>query len=302
MRIAVTGNKGQVVSALLERGPLASVEIMAVGRPLLDLAEPNDLVPVFAALRPDVIVSAAAYTAVDKAESEPELAFAINGEGAGAVARAAAAIGVPIIHISTDYVFDGSKSSAWTEADPVAPLGVYGASKLAGEQAVSASGARAAILRVAWVFSPFAANFVRTMLRLGESRDRIAVVADQLGAPTSAFDIADGILRVAANLAEASAPSRYEGLFHMGAGGPDASWADFAEAIFACSVGHGGKGPAIDRIGTQEYPTPAKRPANSRLDSAKLADIHGVALPDWRGAVTQVVDRIFADASPTANS
>jgi dTDP-4-dehydrorhamnose reductase len=302
MRIAVTGNKGQVVSALLERGPLASAEIMAVGRPLLDLAEPNDLVPVFAALRPDVIVSAAAYTAVDKAESEPELAFAINGEGAGAVARAAAAIGVPIIHISTDYVFDGSKSSAWTEADPVAPLGVYGASKRAGEQAVIASGARATILRVAWVFSPFGANFVRTMLRLAESRDRIAVVADQLGAPTSAFDIADGILKVAANLVEVGAQSRYEGLFHMGAGGPDASWADFAEAVFARSVAHGGNGPAIDRIGTQEYPTPAKRPANSRLDSAKLAHIHGVALPDWRGALTPVVDRLFASASPTANS
>ena len=293
MRIAVTGKTGQVVTSMVERAARAGVEVVTVGRPELDLADPGDVAGVFAALAPDVIVSAAAHTGVDKAESEPDLAHAINATGAGAVARAAAEIGVPVVHLSTDYVFDGSKASAWVETDPTAPLGVYGASKLAGEQAVLRSGARAVILRLAWVHSPFGANFVKTMLRLAESRERLAVVADQIGAPTSALDIADGIFAVARGLLSRPGERALEGVFHMGAGGPDASWADFAEAVFDGSAARGGKRPVVDRIPTAAFPTPARRPARSRLDSSKLAAIHGVELPDWRVSLDVVLDRLI---------
>ena len=296
MRVAVTGKSGQVVSALVERGAAAGVEVVTIGRPELDLADPRDVTAAFAALAPDVIVSAAAYTAVDKAESEADLAHAINGRGAGAVAKAAAVLGVPVIHLSTDYVFDGSKAAAWVESDPVAPLGVYGASKLAGEEAVLASGARAVVLRVAWVFSPFGANFVKTMLRLAETRDRLGVVADQIGAPTSALDIADAVLAIAKTLVERPNEAGLLGVFHMGAAGPDASWADFAEAIFTGAAARGGKAPSVDRIPTSAYPTPAKRPAQSRLNSAKLAAVHGVSLPDWRGSLETVLDRLLGPA------
>lgn len=292
MRIAVTGQHGQVVSALLERGAARGVEVTTIGRPAFDLAEATDATDVFAAVKPDVIVSAAAYTAVDKAESEVELAHAINARGAGVVARAAATLGVPVIHLSTDYVFDGSKPTAWIENDPTGPLGVYGASKLAGEQAVLASGARAVVLRIAWVFSPFGANFVKTMLRLAETRDRIGVVADQIGAPTSAHDIADAVITIAKTLVDRPDDATLDGVFHMGAGGPDASWADVAEAIFAGAAARGHKAAIVDRIPTSAYPTPAKRPARSRLDSTRLAAVHGVELPDWRRSLEAVLDRL----------
>ncbi|NLH79306.1 MAG: dTDP-4-dehydrorhamnose reductase [Phyllobacteriaceae bacterium] len=297
MRIAVTGKAGQVATAMAERAERAGVEVVTVGRPELDLACPGDVTAVFAALAPDAIVSAAAHTGVDKAESEPDLAQAINATGAAAVAKAAAELGVPIVHLSTDYVFDGSKTSAWVETDPVAPLGVYGASKLAGETAVLGSGARAVVLRLAWVYSPFGANFVKTMLRLAESRDRLAVVADQIGAPTSALDIADGVFAVVRTLLARPGDRALEGVFHMGAGGPDASWADFAEAVFDGAAARGGKRPAVDRIPTSAYPTPARRPARSRLASAKLAEIHGVELPDWRLSLDTVLDRLIGPRS-----
>ena len=209
------------------------------------------------------------------------------------MAKAAAAIGVPVIHLSTDYVFDGSKATPLVESDPVAPLGVYGASKLAGETAVLSSGARAVVLRVAWVFSPFGANFVKTMLRLAESRDRLGVVADQIGAPTSALDIADAVLTIAKSLVERPHDPDLLGVFHMGAGGPDASWADFAESIFTGAAARGAKTPVVDRIPTSAYPTPARRPAQSRLDSARLASVHGIRLPDWRKSLDIVLDRLL---------
>lgn len=293
MRIAVTGKTGQVVSALIERGRAMGHEVEAIGRPELDLGEMRDAIDVFTAVKPDIIVSAAAYTAVDKAESELELAEAINGRGAGIVARAAAALGVPVIHLSTDYVFDGSKATPWVESDPTAPLGVYGTTKLAGEAAVLTSGARAVVLRVAWVFSPFGANFVKTMLRLAETRDRLGVVADQIGIPTSALDIADAVITIATTLRTRASDPSLTGVLHMGAGGPEASWADFAEAIFAGSAARGGKAAIVDRIPTSAYPTPAKRPAHSRLGSAKLATLYGVALPDWRGSLEIVLDRLI---------
>lgn len=293
LRIAVTGCTGQVATALAERGPLVGVEIVAVGRPDFDLAHPQNARDVFAAAKPHVIVSAAAHTAVDKAESEPDLAFALNATGAGAVARAAAELGLPVIHLSTDYVFDGSKPTPWLETDPTGPLGVYGATKLAGEEAVLAASTNAAILRISWVHAPFGANFVRTMLRLAETRERLGVVSDQIGAPTSALDIADGILAVARNLRDSPTDPSLRGLFHMPASGPDASWADFAEAIFAGSAARGGKTPIVDRIGTADFPTPARRPAHSRLSGDKLAATHGVTLPDWRASLEIVLDRLI---------
>lgn len=291
MRIAVTGKAGQVVTSLIERGTAAGHEVIALGRPELDLADPASVIRVLEAAAPDAIVSAAAYTAVDKAESESDLAHAVNGAGAGAVAAAAKALGVPLVHVSTDYVFDGTLSRPYVESDPTGPTGVYGASKLAGEQAVlAAHGDNSAVLRVAWVYSPFGANFVKTMLRLAGDRNEVSVVADQQGNPTSALDIADGIIRVVTNLVADSDPE-LRGTFHMTASG-EASWADFAEAIFAASAARGGPSVRVKRITTADYPTPATRPANSRLDCGLIRQVHGVALPDWHGSLDNVMARL----------
>jgi len=295
LRIVVTGGPGQLVLSLAERGPARGFAVIAVGPPMLDLAAADDE-SVFAALaaaRPDAIVNAAAHTAVDKAESERDLVFAINAAGAGAVARAAARLGVPLVHVSTDYVFSGDKPEPYVESDRPAPTGVYGASKLAGEEAVLASGADAAILRTAWVYSPFGANFVKTMLRLAESRDELGVVADQRGNPTNALDLADAVLTVAAHL-QADAAPELRGLFHA-TGSGEASWAEFAEAIFAASAQSSGHTARVNHITTADYPTPARRPANSRLDCSRLAERHGVRLPDWRASTADVVARLVAE-------
>jgi dTDP-4-dehydrorhamnose reductase len=292
MRIAVTGREGQVARSLAEVAPDKGSEVVAVGRPELDLAGSVDsIIAALEAAKPDVIVSAAAYTQVDKAESEPELAFTINEHGPRAVAQAGQRLGVPVVHLSTDYVFDGLKASPYIEEDPTGPTGVYGASKLAGEKAVLSQYPNSAVLRTAWVYSPFGANFVKTMLRLAGERDEIAVVADQRGNPTSALDIADGVLRVATNLVQDS-NSDLRGVFHMSAAG-EASWADFAEAIFAASAAGGGPSAGVRPIGTADYPTAARRPANSRLDSGKLARTHGVSLPDWHASLNKVVSRLI---------
>jgi dTDP-4-dehydrorhamnose reductase len=291
MRIAVTGKSGQVVTALIERGTAAGHDVIALGRPEMDLADPTSVARALAAATPDVVVSAAAYTAVDKAETEAELAHAVNGTGAGAVARAARALGVPVVHVSTDYVFDGMLDRPYRENDATGPTGVYGASKLAGEEAVlTEHGDNAAVLRVAWVYSPFGANFVKTMLRIAGDRDEVSVVADQVGNPTSALDIADGILLVATNLVE-SGDAGLRGVFHMTAQG-EASWADFAAAIFAASAARGGADANVRPISTAEYPTPATRPANSRLDCTRIAQVHNVKLPEWRTALHAVIARL----------
>ena len=291
MRIAVTGKEGQVALSLLERGAAAGHDIALVGRPELDLA--GDAPAIMEAIdlaRPDVIVSAAAFTAVDKAEAERDLAFAINGKGAGAVAAAAKAIGVPLVHLSTDYVFDGSKREPYGEEDQTGPTGVYGASKLAGEQAVLAAHDNVAILRTAWVYSPFGGNFVKTMLRLAGDRDEISVVDDQRGNPTSALDIADGIIAVSQNLVSGTNPAQ-RGIFHM-AGSGEASWAEFARSIFGYSIAAGGPGARVKSIASADYPTPARRPANSRLNSDKLALTHGVRLPNWHQSTASIVARL----------
>lgn len=290
MRIAVTGLAGQVATSLVERGAVFGHEVVAIGRPVLDLANPPSVARAVESTGPDVIVSAAAYTAVDKAENESDLAYAINSAGAGAVAAAAKTLGVPIIHISTDYVFDGALDRPYVESDLPRPTGVYGASKLAGEQAVLAAHDNSAVLRVAWVYSPHGSNFVKTMLRLATDRDEVSVVADQIGNPTSALAIADGIINVASNLVSDSDRS-FRGLFHMTASG-EARWADFAEAIFAASAARGGPSARVHKIGTVDYPTPAMRPANSRLNCERIAGVHGVILPDWRVSLDDTMDRL----------
>jgi dTDP-4-dehydrorhamnose reductase len=291
MRLVVTGREGQVVRSLLERASGSDIHIIALGRPELDLAAAEaEICSALEAVGPDVIVSAAAYTHVDKAESEPELAFAINEGGPRSIARAARKLEIPLIHLSTDYVFDGLQSSPYDEAAATNPTGVYGASKLAGEQAVLAEHANSVVLRTAWVYSPFGGNFVKRMLHLAADREEIAVVADQRGNPTSALDIADGILRVAVNLRGGGDPAQ-RGVFHMtGAGG--ASWAEFAEAVFELSAAAGGPSARVKRIGSADYPTAARRPANSQLDSSRLARAHGVSLPDWHSSLQQVVVRL----------
>jgi dTDP-4-dehydrorhamnose reductase len=289
--MVVTGRQGQVALSLFERGEADGYfEVIALGRPELDLADPKTIDVALRIARPDVIVSAAAYTAVDQAESEEGTATIINGIAAGKIAETAASLGVPIIHISTDYVFDGSKSSAYTETDAVAPIGAYGRSKLAGERAVAAAAVDFAILRTAWVYSPFGKNFLKTMLRLAESRDSLNVVDDQIGNPTSALDIADSALTVAANLLASDDPA-LRGIFHT-AGTGEGSWADFATEILARSAFFGGPSAEVIRIPSDQYPTPARRPANSRLDCRLIGARHGVNLPNWKQSTATIVERL----------
>lgn len=296
MRIAVTGKSGQVVTSLLERGAAVGHEMITLGRPKMDLSDPDTVLRAIEGAAPDAVVSAAAYTAVDRAESESDVAHAVNARGASAVAEAAKALDVPLIHLSTDYVFDGMLERPYRETDPIGPTGVYGASKLAGEQAVLAThGRNSAVLRVAWVYSPFGANFVKTMLRLAADRQEIFVVADQWGNPTSAFDIADGILKVADRLIADSDPG-LRGVFHMTAAG-EATWASFAEAIFAASKALGGLSARVRHIATADYPTPAVRPANSRLDCRLIARTHDIELPHWHSALETVVARLQIPAT-----
>jgi dTDP-4-dehydrorhamnose reductase len=292
MRLIVTGREGQIARSLRELAT-PDLEIVAVGRPELDLARPETILPVLKAARPDVVISAAAYTAVDRAESEAELAFAVNATGAGAVAEAAATLGVPVIHLSTDYVFDGGKAAPYIEDDPPGPLGIYGASKLAGEAAVAGATGNHVIVRTAWVHSPFGANFVRTMVRLAAERGEVRVVADQRGNPTYAPDLARALIKIAGNLL-LSDEAGLRGLFHL-AGTGAVSRADFARAIFAGLAERGRRAPAVVPVPTADYPAPARRPANSVLDCSLIRHRHGVVLPDWRLSLEACLDRILAD-------
>jgi dTDP-4-dehydrorhamnose reductase len=292
MRILVTGTEGQVARALAERAHLRGVSVSLIGRPELELTDEASVRDVIRRAEGDIIVNAAAYTAVDQAESEPELALAINGGGARAVAEAAHGKGIPVVQISTDYVFDGSSERPYREGDPVRPLGAYGRSKLAGEQGVAEANPDHAILRTAWVYSPFGKNFVKTMLRVGRDREELTVVADQHGAPTNALDIADGVIEVCRNLLARPGDRGLRGVFHM-TGTGYTTWADFACRIFEISARLGGPAARIRHIATAEYPTPAKRPANSRLDCTKLQAVHGVALPLWQVSLESCVDRLL---------
>lgn len=285
MRILVTGREGQVARSLVERAAgRKDLTLIALGRPHLDLEKPETIGLAIADARPDLVINAAAYTQVDQAEEEPERAFRVNGEAAGDVAAAAATLGVPIIHLSTDYVFDGRLDRPYREDDPVNPLGVYGRSKLEGEERVRAANSDHAIVRTAWVYSPFGRNFVKTMMTAAHTRDELNVVADQVGNPTSALDLADGLLAMAEQW-------RGSGTWHL-AGTGDASWHEFAEAIMSACREAGEPSARIAPIRTQEWPTKAVRPANSRLSSARFEADFGFAMPDWRASVLDVVMRV----------
>ncbi|MER9603769.1 dTDP-4-dehydrorhamnose reductase [Mesorhizobium sp. M0243] len=292
MRLVVTGRDGQVAASLLEAGQAAAgVEVIAIGRPQLDLSRPDTVIEAIAAAKPDIVVSAAAYTAVDQAEDEPDLAFAVNAVGAGKVAQAAACLGVPVIHLSTDYVFDGTKAGAYEETDETAPRNAYGVSKLAGEQAVAAANPRHLILRTAWAYSPFSRNFVKTMLKLANDRDEIAVVADQWGNPTSAIDIADAILHAATMLHENKGSAAF-GIYHL-AGTGETNWSGFARHILDTSRVFGGPWARVRDIATMDYPTKARRPANSRLSTAKFTATYGWTAPEWQQSAKEIVSRLL---------
>lgn len=279
------------MSALIERAP-RDVEIIALGRPQLDLSRRTAVLAGLRGSRCDVIVNAAAYTAVDRAESEPDVALRINGDGAGFVAEIAAELKVPLLHLSTDYVFDGMLDRPYREDDATAPANSYGRSKRAGEENIARLCDDHAIVRTAWIYSPFAANFVSKMLELAAGQAEIRVVADQIGNPTSAIDIADALLVMATRLRADGAPD-LRGIFHMAAQGA-ASWADVAEFVFAESTRHGGKSAKVVRIATSDYPTPARRPLNLQLDCTKLRAAYGLTLPEWKISVADCVRRLVS--------
>jgi dTDP-4-dehydrorhamnose reductase len=288
--ILVAGKTGQLARCLVQEARRRGTALVALGRPELDLTRPETLAPTMAAHGPRALVNAAAYTAVDKAEAEPALAMAVNRDGAGALAAAAARLGVPFIHVSTDYVFDGRKQGAYVEEDAAAPLGAYGRSKLEGEAAVAGAYPAGVILRTSWVYSPFGQNFVLTMLRLAATREKVGVVADQYGAPTAAFDVAAAILDLINRLTEAGG-RHTGGVYHMTAAG-ETTWHGFAAAIFAGWARRGGRVPALEAITTAQYPTAAQRPANSRLDCSKAARVFGLALPPWQSSLERCLDEL----------
>lgn len=295
MRIAVVGRSGQIARSLLEQAPLPQLSMFPMGRPDFDLARPAEIEAAIIAMKPQAVVNAAGYTAVDLAESEPDLAFQINAAGAEAVARAAAKLRIPVLHLSTDYVFDGMLNRSYREDDATNPCNIYGQSKLQGERMVAAANPDHVILRIAWIYSPFGKNFARTMLTIARTNAEISVVNDQWGAPTSALDVASGIVSVLQNLISHPEDTSLRGIFHMTASG-EANWAAFANAIFAGSASLGGPVARVIPISAIQYPALAFRPTNSRLDNNKLAVFHRVRLPAWQQSLPEIITRLIDQA------
>ena len=291
--VLVFGRTGQVARVLAELKAPDGLSLAFAGREDCDLLT-KDAGEVIRSRRPVAVINASAYTAVDRAENEPDAAFRLNRDAVGEMASACASRDIPFVHISTDYVFDGSKPDPYVETDPRAPISVYGRSKAAGEEAVEAAGGRWSIFRTAWVISPFGANFVKTMRRLAAERDEVGVVSDQWGRPTWAADIAAVCLDAVRR--RLTGEDALQGLFHL-AGADDAVWADVAEAVFTREAERIGKRPALKRIATSDYPTPAKRPANSRLDTTKLQAAAGWRPRPWRDAVTLCLDALDRGAA-----
>ena len=280
MKVLVFGRTGQVARALIAAGPAAEMEITALARDRADLADPAACAAIIAGTDADAVINAAAWTAVDAAEADEAAVHVINADAPAAMAQACAKKGLPFVHISSDYVFDGTDGPAWYPDDPTAPLGAYGRTKLAGEKAVVAAGAVYAILRTAWVFDAAGKNFVTTMLRLSETRRTLPVVSDQIGGPTPASAIAQACLTIAKTLVDAPA---LRGTYHF-SGTPDVSWADFARAIFKAAE----RDVIVTDITTAQYPTPARRPQNARLDCTSTTATFGIAQPDWHAALTKI--------------
>ncbi|MFP5275523.1 MAG: dTDP-4-dehydrorhamnose reductase [Acidobacteriota bacterium] len=286
----ILGGSGQL-GRELQRSFAGVGAVVAADRMACDLSSPDSIRSVLRGAEPNVILNAAAYTAVDRAESERELAYAINATAPGVMAEEARRCDALLVHYSTDYVFDGSKTGPWTEDDPTGPLNVYGASKLAGEQAVAAAGGRHLIFRTSWVYGPHGKNFLFTMLRLGAEREKLSIVDDQIGAPTTSVELADATRRIVEGIAAGrfGAPEDWAGVYHMTCAG-QTSWCGFARAIFArAAAAHGAKVPELIPIASADYPTPAQRPRNSVLSNAKLAERFGVRLAGWE----QALDAVF---------
>jgi dTDP-4-dehydrorhamnose reductase len=293
MKILVVGGIDGQVAAALYAVKVYGVEIVVRGPPETDLTNPTSLDAALRAAKPDVVICSGAYTAVDAAETNAELAQKINGDGPAALAKACAAAGVPMIQLSTDYVFSGDKPTPYVETDPTGPTGVYGRTKLSGEEGVIAAGGRHVILRISWVYDARGKNFVRTVLRLAKVREEIGVVDDQHGRPTYAPDVADALVAVAGRLVtDRAAPS---GIFHMTGQGDICTWRVFAETIFSLSGARGGPTASVKPISTADYPTPSRRPPSSALDCTKLKAAYGVSLPPWRESAANCLDIIAAD-------
>ncbi|WP_323771012.1 dTDP-4-dehydrorhamnose reductase [Antarctobacter sp.] len=283
MKVLVFGKTGQVATELARRVP-DDVEAVLLGRDAADLTAPAKCAAEITARKPDLVINAAAYTAVDKAEEDEHTARVVNGEAPAAMASACAEAGIPFLHISTDYVFDGTGETPRAVDAATGPLGAYGRTKLEGEQGIQNTNAAFAILRTSWVFSAHGGNFVKTMLRLSETRDKLTIVADQVGGPTEAGDIAAALWAMALAF---RAGKGVTGTYHF-SGAPDVNWADFAREIFA----RAGRTVEVENIPTSAYPTPAKRPANSRLDCSDLARDYGISRPDWRAALDRVLQEL----------
>lgn len=283
MKALVFGQSGQVATELALQVP-AGVVLTALGRDQADLTCPDDCARTVVEASPDVVINAAAFTAVDLAESQERLATTVNGEAPGAIARSCAALGIPFLHVSTDYVFDGAGLDPWTPDAPVAPINAYGRSKRQGEDEIRTAGGPHAILRTSWVVSAHGNNFIKTMLRLSQSHASLRIVGDQIGGPTPAADIASALWTMATDLVRDDTKS---GTYHF-SGAPDVSWADFAREIFH----QADRAVQVEDISTSAYPTPAARPANSRLDCTATQDAFGIARPDWQAGLSRILDTL----------
>ena len=292
MKVFVAGKSGQVAQSLVDAAPEHFLDITCAGRDDIDLFSLDACRKTISELRPGAIINAAAYTAVDEAESDIQAATALNRDAAANLATIAAELGIPFLHISTDYVFDGTKGDAYTETDKAKPTGVYGQSKLDGEKAVQAANPDAMIFRTAWIYSPYGKNFLKTMLRLAETREELGVVSDQTGSPTYALDIAHALLTIIQRIREQGWQPAYAGVFHMTAHG-STSWHGFAKEIFTCAKKYQRKKPKVNAITTNEFPTPTKRPANSVLDNSKLEKVFCIQLPWWQDGTARCVYTLF---------
>ncbi|WP_419731046.1 dTDP-4-dehydrorhamnose reductase [Lichenicola sp.] len=288
--ILVTGGAGQLATSLMRLG---GPRIHRVGRPMFDFDRPETLTATFAAVQPAAVVNAAAWTAVDAAEADEAGAARANRDGPAILARLCADAGIPLIHVSTDYVFDGDKGAPYVETDPTSPTGVYGRTKAEGEQAVLAGNPNTVVLRTSWVYSATAKNFVRTMINAGEKNPTLKVVGDQHGAPTASDDLAEAILAILQRIETGGWQDHYAGIFHA-AGTGETTWHGLAVAALEAARKHGRTMPEVLAIRTADWPTPARRPADSRLDCTKLEQVFGVRLPPWHASLVRTVDELLA--------